>query len=259
MNKKALFTGAIVLLVMFAVLPEVGAVVEQDPFNSNILKNVCSQKFPNLKPINCNFTVVVSYLETQKNLSELEVGFIADYYIPFTYSNTVGFRVALAKSAKYINKLYAMNPDNPLVYNLLSQYYSIEGNNTESLKMLDKELQLDPSGEIKYDNGNLWQSLEGKLVFTYFPYGAKALEFPEKIYKTGEYKKLKTIKDLKKIGYFKYRKEVLIPIYEGKYQELPTATDTSSINSQEKKIIIEYSVVSIFFILFLYLIAARRR
>ncbi len=252
MNKKALFTGGMFLLVAFAILPAVNAVVQPNPIISNIMNNVCNQQFPNLKPINCNSTVVVSYLETKKNLSELEVGYVAEQALINMHPN-------LTKSAKYINKLYAMDPNNPLVYNLLSQYYSIQGNNIESLKMLDHELQLDPSGEIKYSNSNLWVYLQQALWFAGLAYNAKALEFPDKIYKTGEYKKLKTVKDLKKIGYFKYRKEVLIPIYEGKYRELPTATDTSSVNSQEKKIIIEYSVASIFFILFLYLIAVRRR
>ncbi len=40
MNKKSLFTGVLALLVMFAILPEVGAVVEQNSLVSNIMKNV---------------------------------------------------------------------------------------------------------------------------------------------------------------------------------------------------------------------------
>ncbi len=257
MNKKALFTGVITLLVMFAVLPAANAVV-LDPSscpagNSTAVKNMYAQY--NSTPKTCMYGLVTDSLlkkyksitvarNVLKNKPVSNLTWNEAYYMAQFYSSpAIGKPYSIFlynKDVNYANQMINVQntpQSRALAYlvmeNAAGSMYKKTFNNQWDLKQsyfTTMLLQNDPSGIVNgggsdWNNSTWWDSLGlENLKEEGYNVPQKAISLSWAFWTAASNGKLKTQAQLKEIGFFQWKKNYLIPIINEKapQKSIPT-------------------------------------
>ena len=255
MNKKALFTGGMFLLVMFAILPAANAVV-LDPSgcpagNSTAVKNLyaqynttyhhCYYHSSGLIPASLQkkYHVGVNVSKLDNILEKIPVSTLTwneAYYMANLYSvNNIGKKYPLSsynKDVDYVNHMINLRntaQSRALAYNIMtiaaSSMYQNHQNNQWNLKQtyfLTLFLQNNPDGILNdgssdWNNSTFWPGLglEG-LRQEGYNIPQAALNFEYKAWTAASAGKLNTPTELRNIGFYKWKKKYLIPIISEK-------------------------------------------
>ncbi len=263
MNKKALFTGVIALLVMFAVLPAVSGMV-LDPMgcpagNSTAMRNIYAQYNTTYNQCYYYSSGLISASLQKKyhvglNVSKLDnilknkpvsnLTWNEAYYMASVYSvSNIGKKYPLSSYNKYVDYANQMiqkentYPSRALAYNIMtiaaSSMYQNHQNNQWDLKQtyfLGMFLQNDPSGIINgggsdWNISNSWSDL-GLETLKQEGYNVPqaAVNFQYEAASAASAGKLNTQAELKKIGFYQWKKKYLIPIVNEKapQKSIPT-------------------------------------
>ena len=249
MNRKVFFTGVMVLILAFAILPAANAVV-LDPSgcpagNSTVVKNLYAQYNISLKTCDSTdgFGLIQAYFNKKYNLPNGNVESILEkipvsnltwneaYYMANLYSvNNIGKKYPLSsynKDVDYVNRMINVQntpQSRALAYivmeNAAGSMYQNHQNNQWDLEQtyyITMFLQNDPSGIINGGgsdwNVSWWGSL-GLQSIKHEGYNVpqSAIDFQYEAGSLASSGKLNTQAQLKKIGFYYWKKTYLIPI-----------------------------------------------
>ncbi len=260
MNKKALFTGGMFLLVMFAILPAANAVV-LDPSgcpagNSTAVKNLYAQYNSSYQI--CKYGLVTDSLSKKYHLGPyigklrniLENKPVSNltwneaYYMGNLYSSpAIGKPYPLSsynKDVDYVNHMINLRntpQSRALAYivmeNAAGSMYQNHQNNQWDLEQtyyITMFLQNDPSGIIDnggydWNNSTWWNSLGlESLRQDGYNVPQKAISLSWAFWTAASAGKLNTPTELRNIGFYQWKKKYLIPIISEKapQKSIPT-------------------------------------
>ena len=262
MNRKVFFTGVMVLILAFAILPAANAVV-LDPSgcpagNSTVVKNLYAQYNISLKTCDSTdgFGLIQAYFNKKYNLPNGNVESILEkipvsnltwneaYYMANLYSvNNIGKKYPLSsynKDVDYVNRMINVQntpQSRALAYivmeNAAGSMYQNHQNNQWDLEQtyyITMFLQNDPSGIINgggsdWNISNSWSDL-GLETLQQEGYNVpqSAVNFQYEAASAASSGKLNTQAELKKIGFYQWKKKYLIPIISEKapQKSIPT-------------------------------------
>ncbi|GCC11498.1 hypothetical protein IPdc08_01553 [archaeon] len=261
MNKKALFTGALTLLVLFAVLPAANAVV-LDPSgcpagnSTAVLKlykeyNTTYQacmNTPGLVPASLKKKYNVSYsgiTNVLKNKPVSNLTWAEAYYMSYMYSSSDGGKSSYSPSkynkiVEYVNQMISVQntpQSRALGYIEMETAADSMYGATNNPKWLQKQtyfnimiLQNNPNGIVNdggfdWNNSTWWDGVDlTPLQRRGYNVPQKAIDFVNKAWNAARAGKLNTQAQLTKIGFYQWKKKYLIPIVNEKVPQksIPT-------------------------------------
>lgn len=247
-HAKAVLGIALAVMLILATLPQAWAVVE-DPFYK-VLEQYGYNPEKHHETFKEAYDKAVKALlsKPENELTKEEAVWLGDYFI--NQAGPVGARdpEILDKAIHYYNLALEKDPDYALAYGGLAAVYDEKGEYQKALIYADKFIMLNPDGTVKHYGESDVEALNkpdggvGWIVLANLVSGMEAQGYKvhkglakdlEDIKTQGYYKELKTVDDLKKIGYIEYREKYLVPLME---QRAPLSVRVAHMVSSDRAV-----------------------